>query len=158
MQNIRADGGTKDDYPIIGELPAKNIDTGLGLERTAALLQGVENIYEIDTTMQILRKASELAGVTYGKDSKSDVSLRVVADHARTSMMLIGDGVLPGNEGRGYVLRRMMRRTIRNMRILGAPDHNSKEITTQKSCSRLRSVRCHLNIQSYSRRANVSLQ
>ena len=128
MQNIRADGGTKDDYPIIGELPAKNIDTGLGLERTAALLQGVENIYEIDTTMQILRRASELAGVTYGKDSKSDVSLRVVADHARTSMMLICDGVLPGNEGRGYVLRRMMRRTIRNMRILGAPDHNSKEL------------------------------
>lgn len=130
MQNIRADGGTKDDYPIIGELPAKNIDTGLGLERTAALLQGVENIYEIDTTMQILSKASELSGVTYGKDERNDVSLRVVADHARTSMMLIGDGVLPGNEGRGYVLRRMMRRTIRNMRILGAPDHNSKELLT----------------------------
>ena len=128
MQNIRADGGSKDDYPIIGELPAKNIDTGLGLERTAALLQGVENIYEIDTTMQILIKASELAGVKYGKNSKSDISLRVVADHARTSMMLIGDGVLPGNEGRGYVLRRMMRRTIRNMRILGAPDHNSNEL------------------------------
>jgi len=128
MQNIRADGGSKDDYPIIGELPAKNIDTGLGLERTAALLQGVENIYEIDTTMQILTKASELAGVTYGKDAKSDISLRVVADHARTSMMLIGDGVLPGNEGRGYVLRRMMRRTIRNMRILGAPDKNSLEL------------------------------
>ena len=128
MQNIRADGGSKDDYPIIGELPAKNIDTGLGLERTAALLQGVENIYEIDTTMQILIKASELADVKYGKDPKSDISLRVVADHARTSMMLIGDGVLPGNEGRGYVLRRMMRRTIRNMRILGAPDHNSNEL------------------------------
>ena len=128
MQNIRADGGSKDDYPIIGELPAKNIDTGLGLERTAALLQGVENIYEIDTTMQILMKASELAGVRYGKDPKSDISLRVVADHARTSMMLIGDGVLPGNEGRGYVLRRMMRRTIRNMRILGAPDRNSDEL------------------------------
>ena len=128
MQNIRADGGSKDDYPIIGELPAKNIDTGLGLERTAALLQGVENIYEIDTTMQILTKASELAGVAYGKDSRSDISLRVVADHARTSMMLIGDGVLPGNEGRGYVLRRMMRRTIRNMRILGAPDENSGEL------------------------------
>jgi alanyl-tRNA synthetase len=128
MQNIRADGGSKDDYPIIGELPAKNIDTGLGLERTAALLQGVENIYEIDTTMQILIKASELAGVKYGKNPKSDISLRVVADHARTSMMLIGDGVLPGNEGRGYVLRRMMRRTIRNMRILGAPDCNSNEL------------------------------
>ena len=128
MQNIRADGGTKDDYPIIGELPAKNIDTGLGLERMAALLQGVENIYEIDTTMQILSKASELAGVKYGTSSRNDVSLRVVADHARTAMMLIGDGVLPGNEGRGYVLRRMMRRTIRNMRILGAPDHNLNEL------------------------------
>ncbi|MEJ0014660.1 MAG: alanine--tRNA ligase [Actinomycetota bacterium] len=130
MQNIRADGGSKDDYPIIGELPAKNIDTGLGLERTAALLQGVENIYEIDTTIKILEKASELAGVAYGKEEKSDISLRVVADHARTTMMLIGDGVLPSNEGRGYVLRRMMRRTIRNMRILGAPDHNSKELVT----------------------------
>ena len=128
MQNIRADGGTKDDYPIIGELPAKNIDTGLGLERMAALLQGVENIYEIDTTMQILSKAAELAGVKYGANSRSDVSLRVVADHARTAMMLIGDGVLPGNESRGYVLRRMMRRTIRNMRILGAPDHNLNEL------------------------------
>ena len=130
MQNIRANGGTKDDYPIIGELPAKNIDTGLGLERMAALLQGVENIYEIDTTMQILSVASQLAGVSYGKENKSDVALRVVADHARTAMMLIGDGVLPGNEGRGYVLRRMMRRTIRNMRILGAPDRNISELIT----------------------------
>ena len=130
MQNTRGEGGSKDDFPIVGELPAKSIDTGLGLERTAALLQGVENIYEIDTTMQILKKASELSGVKYGKDHKSDVALRIVADHARTSMMLIGDGVLPGNEARGYVLRRMMRRTIRNMRILGAPDHNTGELIT----------------------------
>ena len=122
MQNIRAAGGTKDDFPIIGELPAKNIDTGLGLERTAALLQGVENIYEIDTTKIILDKASALTKVKYGSDIKSDVSLRVIADHSRTAMMLIGDGVNPGNEGRGYVLRRMMRRTIRNMRLLGSQD------------------------------------
>ena len=122
MQNIRAAGGTKDDFPIVGELPAKNIDTGLGLERTAALLQGVENIYEIDTTKIILDKASALTKVRYGADIKSDVSLRVVADHSRTAMMLIGDGVNPGNEGRGYVLRRMMRRTIRNMRLLGSQD------------------------------------
>ena len=122
MQNIRAAGGTKDDFPIVGELPAKNIDTGLGLERTAALLQGVENIYEIDTTKIILDKASALTKVQYGKDVKSDVSLRVIADHSRTAMMLIGDGVNPGNEGRGYVLRRMMRRTIRNMRLLGSQD------------------------------------
>ena len=122
MQNIRGEGGDKNAFPIVGELPAKNIDTGLGLERTAALLQGVENIYEIDTTRIILDKASELTKVKYGKDIKSDVSLRVVADHARTAMMLIGDGVTPGNEGRGYVLRRMMRRTIRNMRLLGSQD------------------------------------
>ena len=129
MQNERGAGGGKDGYPILGELPAKSIDTGLGLERTAALLQGVENIYEIDTTMQILKKASELTGVTYGKNEKSDISLRVIADHARTSAMLIGDGVTPGNEGRGYVLRRMMRRTIRNMRLLGTNDAIMSELT-----------------------------
>ena len=129
MQNERGAGGGKDSYPILGELPAKSIDTGLGLERTAALLQGVENIYEIDTTMQILSKASSLTGVTYGKSQKSDISLRVVADHARTSAMLIGDGVTPGNEGRGYVLRRMMRRTIRNMRLLGVNDPIMSELT-----------------------------
>ena len=128
MQNMRGPGSGKDDFPILGELPAKSIDTGLGLERMAALLQGVENIYEIDTTMQILSKASELTGVKYGSNEKSDVALRVIADHARTTMMLIGDGVLPGNEGRGYVLRRMMRRTIRNMRILGAGDPTSREL------------------------------
>ncbi len=129
MQNERGVGSGKDDFPILGELPAKSIDTGLGLERMAALLQGVENIYEIDTTMQILKKASELTGVTYGSSEKSDISLRVIADHARTSAMLIGDGVTPGNEGRGYVLRRMMRRTIRNMRLLGSMDPIMSELT-----------------------------
>ena len=129
MQNERGAGTSKDDYPILGELPAKSIDTGLGLERTAALLQGVENIYEIDTTMQILKMASSLTGINYGKDEKSDISLRVIADHARTSAMLIGDGVTPGNEGRGYVLRRMMRRTIRNMRLLGSHDPIISELT-----------------------------
>ena len=129
MQNERGAGTSKDDYPILGELPAKSIDTGLGLERTAALLQGVENIYEIDTTMQILNMASSLTGINYDKDEKSDISLRVIADHARTSAMLIGDGVTPGNEGRGYVLRRMMRRTIRNMRLLGSHDPIISELT-----------------------------
>ena len=129
MQNERGAGGGKDSYPILGELPAKSIDTGLGLERTAALLQGVENIYEIDTTIMILKKASELTGVTYGSSEKSDIALRVIADHARTSAMLIGDGVTPGNEGRGYVLRRMMRRTIRNMRLLGSMDPIMSELT-----------------------------
>jgi alanyl-tRNA synthetase len=129
MQNERGAGGGKDSYPILGELPAKSIDTGLGLERTAALLQGVENIYEIDTTIMILNRASELTDVKYGSSEKSDVALRVIADHARTSAMLIGDGVTPGNEGRGYVLRRMMRRTIRNMRLLGSMDPIMSELT-----------------------------
>ncbi len=128
MQNIRGDGPGKEGYPILGELPAKNIDTGLGLERTAALLQGVENIYEIDTTSIILRKASELTGVRYGNEVKNDVSLRVIADHARTAAMLIGDGVTPVNEGRGYVLRRMMRRVVRNMRLLGSEDPTLVEL------------------------------
>ena len=128
MQNERGAGGGKDSYPILGELPAKSIDTGLGLERTAALLQGVENIYEIDTTIMILNRASELTGVKYGSSEKSDIALRVIADHARTSAMLIGDGVTPGNEGRGYVLRRMMRRTIRNMRLLGSMDPIMSEL------------------------------
>ena len=125
MQFERGAGSGKDDFPILGDLPKKSIDTGLGLERTAALLQGVDNIYEIDTTRKILDVASELSGKKYGSssgDPKVDVSLRVIADHARTAAMLICDGVTPGNEGRGYVLRRMMRRTIRNMRILGAQD------------------------------------
>ena len=129
MQNERGAGGGKDSYPILGELPAKSIDTGLGLERTAAILQGVENIYEIDTTVQILNRATQLTGVKYGRSEKSDISLRVIADHARTSAMLIGDGVTPGNEGRGYVLRRMMRRTIRNMRLLGSSDPIMSELT-----------------------------
>lgn len=130
MQNERGAGGGKDDFPILGELPAKSIDTGLGLERTAALLQGVENIYEIDTTKQILDLASEITGVAYGKEIKSDILLRVIADHARTTAMLIGDGVTPGNEGRGYVLRRMMRRTIRNMRLLGSHDPSMFELAS----------------------------
>jgi alanyl-tRNA synthetase len=129
MQNERGIGSGKDDFPILGELPAKSIDTGLGLERVTSILQGVENIYEIDTTMQILKKASELTGVRYGASESSDISLRVIADHARTSAMLIGDGVTPGNEGRGYVLRRMMRRTIRNMHLLGSMDPIMSDLT-----------------------------
>ena len=91
-------------------------------------MQGVENIYEIDTTRIILNKAVDLSGVKYGAAIKSDVSLRVIADHARTAAMLICDGVTPGNEGRGYVLRRMMRRTIRNMRLLGSQEPVIKEL------------------------------
>ena len=128
MQFERAGGPGKEGYEILGELPAKNIDTGMGLERMAALLQGVDNIYEIDTTRIILDRASALTGARYGADPKSDIALRVVADHARTCAFLIGDGVLPGNEGRGYVLRRILRRVVRNMRLLGAHEPTIAEL------------------------------
>ncbi|QKW05505.1 alanine--tRNA ligase [Streptomyces sp. NA04227] len=120
MQFERGEGTGKEDFEILGDLPSKNIDTGLGLERLAMILQGVRNMYETDTLRVVIDKATELTGVAYGSGKDSDVSLRVIADHMRTSAMLIGDGVTPGNEGRGYVLRRIMRRAIRNMRILGA--------------------------------------
>ncbi|WP_432073955.1 alanine--tRNA ligase [Streptomyces wuyuanensis] len=120
MQYERGEGSGKEDFEIVGDLPSKNIDTGLGLERLAMILQGVQNMYETDTLRVVIDKATELTGVRYGDSHDSDVSLRVVADHIRTSVMLIGDGVTPGNEGRGYVLRRIMRRAIRNMRLLGA--------------------------------------
>ncbi|MCK8680901.1 alanine--tRNA ligase [Streptomyces lichenis] len=120
MQYERGAGDGKEDFPILGDLPSKNIDTGLGLERLAMILQGVRNMYETDTLRVVMDKATELTGVRYGEKHESDVSMRVVADHMRTSVMLIGDGVTPGNEGRGYVLRRIMRRAVRNMRLMGA--------------------------------------
>jgi alanyl-tRNA synthetase len=128
MQYERGEGTSKDDFEILGDLPSKNIDTGLGMERLAMILQGVQNMYEIDTSMAVINKATELTGVEYGAAHGSDVSLRVVTDHMRTSVMLIGDGVSPGNEGRGYVLRRIMRRAIRNMRLLGATGFVVKDL------------------------------
>ncbi|MFM9134048.1 MAG: alanine--tRNA ligase [bacterium] len=122
MQDELSTVRSKEDFDILRPLPAKNIDTGMGLERMAALLQGVDNIYEIDTTRGILDRASELTGVAYGSGEGADVALRVIADHSRTCAFLIGDGVTPGNEGRGYVLRRLLRRVVRNMRLLGAGD------------------------------------
>jgi alanyl-tRNA synthetase len=128
MQSELSEVRTKVDFDIRGDLPAKNIDTGMGLERMAAILQGVDNIYEIDTTKHILDRAMALSGAAYGAHHKSDVDLRVVADHARTCAFLIGDGVLPGNEGRGYVLRRIMRRVVQKMRLLGAHDPSMGEL------------------------------
>jgi alanyl-tRNA synthetase len=122
MQYQLGEVRSKEDFDTEGELPAKNIDTGMGLERMATILQGVENLYEIDTSRAILDRASALTGARYGSDRDADVRLRVVADHARTAVMLVGDGVTPGNEGRGYVLRRILRRTVRSMRLLGAQD------------------------------------
>ncbi len=129
MQFERGAGTGKDDFPILGDLPNQNIDTGLGLERLATILQGVDNLFEIDTTRMILGRAAELTGHRYGAGEKTDVSLRVVADHIRTSVMLVADGVTPGNEGRGYVLRRILRRAIRNMRLLGATEPVAQSLT-----------------------------
>ncbi|MCT2588562.1 alanine--tRNA ligase [Streptomyces sp. N2-109] len=128
MQYVRGPGAGKD-YPILGDLPSRNIDTGLGLERLAMILQDVHNMFEIDTSRMVIDSATALTGVRYGAAEQSDVALRVVADHIRTAIMLIGDGVTPGNEGRGYVLRRIMRRAIRNMRILGATGPTVAELT-----------------------------
>jgi alanyl-tRNA synthetase len=118
MQFIRGEGAGKEDFTITGELPSKNIDTGMGLERMAALLQGVDNIYEIDTMWKVLDRAADLTEQKYGRDQRTDIALRVVADHVRTAVMLVADGVLPSNEARGYVLRRILRRSIRNLRLL----------------------------------------
>jgi alanyl-tRNA synthetase len=130
MQNLRGEGGGKENYPILGELPRKNIDTGLGLERVAYLLQGVSNLYEIDEVFPVIEAAARMSGHRYGADPTDDVRFRVVADHVRSALMLIGDGVTPGNEGRGYVLRRLIRRAVRSMRLLGVNEPTLPELLT----------------------------
>ncbi len=112
----------KDDFDVARPLPRKNIDTGMGLERVASLLQGVGNLYEIDESLPVVLHAAELAGRRYGANQDNDVRLRVVGDHIRAGLMLIGDGVTPGNEARGYVLRRLLRRVVRMMRLLGVSE------------------------------------
>jgi len=119
MQDIRGEQSPKYGHPPIGELPKKNIDTGMGVERVAYLLQGVENVYETDLVRPVIAKAEEFSGRRYGADHTDDVRFRVIADHARSGVMLIGDGVTPGNEARGYVLRRLLRRIVRSVRLLG---------------------------------------
>ncbi len=119
MQYLRGEGTSKNDFQILGELPKKNIDTGMGLERVAFLKQGVENMYEIDQVRPVLDRAAALSGRRYGADHGDDVRMRIVADHVRSSLMLMSDGVMPSNEGRGYILRRLMRRSVRAMRLLG---------------------------------------
>ena len=118
MQYLRGPGSGKD-FEILGDLPKKNIDTGMGLERVAFLKQGVENMYEIDQVRPVLDRAAELSGRRYGAVHDDDVRMRVVADHVRSSLMLMADGITPSNEGRGYILRRLLRRTVRSMRLLG---------------------------------------
>jgi alanyl-tRNA synthetase len=118
MEDVLSAVRAKDDFDVEGPLPFKNVDTGMGLERMASILQGVDNLYEIDTTWKILDRAAELTEQKYGADHRTDVALRVVADHVRSAVMLVEDGVLPSNEARGYVLRRILRRSIRNLRLL----------------------------------------
>ncbi len=128
MQDELSAVRSKEDFDISGSLPKKNIDTGMGLERVAFLLQGKENMYEIDVMFPVIEKAEQLTGRRYGADHGDDVRFRVIADHIRSSMMLIGDGVTPGNEARGYVLRRLLRRAVRSMRLLGYEDHALPEL------------------------------
>ncbi|MGH3620254.1 MAG: alanine--tRNA ligase [Sciscionella sp.] len=122
MQNERGPGGAKKDYPILGALPKKSIDTGMGVERVAFLLQGVDNIYETDLVRPVIARAEGLSGRRYGDNDEDDVRFRVIADHARAAVMLINDGVTPGNEARGYVLRRLLRRVVRSARLLGVTE------------------------------------
>jgi alanyl-tRNA synthetase len=125
MQEAVDDVRSKAEFRIVGDLPSKNIDTGMGLERVAYLLQGVDNLYEIDQVGPVIDRAAELSGKKYGRHAptdpgyQDDVRMRVVADHVRSALMLIGDGVTPSNEARGYVVRRLLRRTVRAMRLLG---------------------------------------
>jgi len=119
MQYERGEGPGKEGYPILGELPARNIDTGMGLERVAYLLQGVDNLYENDQVRPVLDKAVELSGRRYGADYQN---------HVRSALMIVSDGVTPSNEARGYVLRRIIRRAVNQMRLLGVDEPTMPEL------------------------------
>jgi alanyl-tRNA synthetase len=135
MQYQRGQGDGKDGFEILGELPSKNIDTGMGLERVAFIMQGVDNLYEIDEVKPVLDLAAKLSGKTYGADESDDIRLRVVADHVRSALMLIGDGVVPANDARGYVVRRLLRRVVRAMRLLGVEKPVFAELFTRSKDS-----------------------
>ncbi len=121
---------TKVDFDVLGPLPSKNIDTGMGLERMASLLQGVDNLYEIDEVYPVIGRVEELTGKRYGADRQDDIRMRVIADHVRSGLMLIGDGVTPSNEARGYVLRRLLRRVVRSARLLGVDNATLVDLVT----------------------------
>ncbi|HOA87162.1 MAG: alanine--tRNA ligase [Microbacteriaceae bacterium] len=130
MQYAIGDVRSQSEFRILGELPKKNIDTGMGLERVAFIKQGVDNMYETDQVRPVLDRAAQLSGREYGVDAADDVRMRVIADHVRSSLMLLSDGVTPSNEGRGYILRRLMRRVIRAMRLLGVEGPTFLELFT----------------------------
>jgi len=127
MQFLRGAGHGKE-FEILGDLPKKNIDTGMGMERVAFLKQGVENMYEIDQVRPVLDRAATLSKRRYGAQLEDDVRMRVIADHVRSSLMLMSDGVTPSNEGRGYILRRWLRRSVRAMRLLGVEEPTFAEL------------------------------
>jgi alanyl-tRNA synthetase len=131
MQNERGEGTSKEDFEILGPLPRKNIDTGMGVERVAFLLQGVDNVYETDLLRPVIDTVAAVAPRGYGVGNhEDDVRYRIIADHSRTAAILIGDGVSPGNDGRGYVLRRLLRRVIRSAKLLGIDDPIVGELMT----------------------------
>lgn len=130
MQDAIANVRSKIDFDIVGELPNKNIDTGMGLERVAFIKQGVDNMYETDQVRPVLDRAVALSGRPYGAEHEDDIRYRVIADHVRSSLMLLSDGVTPSNEGRGYILRRLMRRSVRAMRLLGVDGATFPELFT----------------------------
>jgi alanyl-tRNA synthetase len=132
MQDHLSKVRAKEDFDVDGPLPFTNVDTGMGLERMASVLQGVDNIYEVDTTWKILERAAELTEQRYGSDQKADLALKIVADHVRCAVMLIEDGVLPSNEGSGYVLRRVLRRSIRNLRLLSGSQRGGGTGTSER--------------------------
>ncbi|MBW3603432.1 MAG: alanine--tRNA ligase [Actinobacteria bacterium] len=115
MQYVQDDDGN-----VVADLPNRNVDTGMGFERLAMLLQDVPNVYETDVIRPMIDRAVDLTGVGYGAQERSDISLRVIAEHARSASFLIADGVLPSNEARGYILRRLLRRAVRHLRLLGS--------------------------------------
>ena len=120
MQNERGEGTSKENFEILGPLPRKNIDTGMGIERVACLLQGVDNVYETDLLRPVIDLVAGIAPRGYGRGNHDDdVRYRIIADHSRTAAIIIADGVSPGNDGRGYVLRRLLRRVIRSAKLLG---------------------------------------
>jgi alanyl-tRNA synthetase len=131
MQNERGEGTSKDDFEILGPLPRQNIDTGMGVERIACLLQNVDNVYETDLVRPVIDLVAGIAPRGYGQGNHTDdVRYRIIGDHSRTAAIIIGDGVSPGNEGRGYVLRRLLRRIIRAAKLLGVERPIMAELMT----------------------------
>ncbi|MGI8426947.1 MAG: alanine--tRNA ligase [Actinomycetota bacterium] len=124
MQHYQDDKGE-----IVRDLPAQNVDTGMGLERLASILQAVPSNFEIDSMAPVLRQAQELTGLSYGASNETDVGLRVLVDHSRAMTFLVSDGVFPGNIGRGYVLRRLIRRAVRHARLMGVEDPVLADLT-----------------------------